>query len=32
MIMNINISTDLAYFNSEPSHMAKGLNLRKGTS
>jgi len=31
-IMNMNISTDLDYLKSAPSHICKGLNLRKGTS
>ena len=31
-IMNMNISTDFGCFNSAPSHICKGLNLRKGTS
>ena len=31
-IMNINISTDFCCFHSAPSHICKGLNLRKGTS
>ena len=30
-IMNMNISTDLGCFQSAPSHICKGLNLRKGT-
>ena len=31
-IMNMNISTDFGCFKSAPSHICKGLNLRKGTS
>ncbi len=31
-IMNMNISTDFGCFNSAPTHICKGLNLRKGTS
>ena len=31
-IMNMNISTDFDCFKSAPSHICKGLNLRKGTS
>ena len=31
-IMNMNISTDFGCFRSAPSHICKGLNLRKGTS
>ena len=31
-IMNMNISTDFACFKSAPTHICKGLNLRKGTS
>ena len=31
-IMNMNISKDISWFNSAPSHICKGLNLRKGTS
>ena len=30
-IMNMNISTDFGCFKSAPSHICKGLNLRKGT-
>ena len=30
-IMNINISTDFGCFKSAPTHICKGLNLRKGT-
>ena len=30
-IMNMNISTDLGCFKSAPTHICKGLNLRKGT-
>ena len=30
-IMNMNISTDFACFTSAPTHICKGLNLRKGT-
>tara|TARA_B100000945_G_C20371828_1_gene592506 strand:- start:851 stop:1150 length:300 start_codon:yes stop_codon:yes gene_type:complete len=30
-IMNINISTEFACFKSAPSHICKGLNLKKGT-
>ena len=31
-IMNIKISKDFVFFKSAPSHICKGLNLRKGTS
>ena len=31
-IINLNISTDFGCFKSAPSHICKGLNLRKGTS
>ena len=31
-IMNMNISTDFGCFRSAPTHICKGLNLRKGTS
>ena len=31
-IMNMNISTDFGCFKSAPTHICKGLNLRKGTS
>ena len=31
-IMNMNISTDFGFFSSAPTHICKGLNLRKGTS
>ena len=31
-IMNMNISTDFGCFKSAPSHICKGLNLRKRTS
>ena len=31
-IINMNISTDFGCFKSAPSHICKGLNLRKGTS
>ena len=31
-IMNMNISTDFGCLKSAPSHICKGLNLRKGTS
>tara|TARA_S200000501_G_scaffold178335_1_gene167980 strand:+ start:171 stop:470 length:300 start_codon:yes stop_codon:yes gene_type:complete len=31
-IMNMKISTDFVCFKSAPSHICKGLNLRKGTS
>ena len=31
-IMNMNISTDFGCFKSAPSHICKGLALRKGTS
>ncbi len=31
-IINMNISTDFSCFKSAPSHICKGLNLRKGTS
>ena len=31
-IMNINISKDFGCFKSAPSHICKGLSLRKGTS
>ena len=31
-IMNINISTDFVCYKSAPSHICKGLNLKKGTS
>ena len=31
-IMNMNISADFCCFKSAPSHICKGLNLRKGTS
>ena len=30
-IMNMNISTDFDCFKSAPTHICKGLNLRKGT-
>ena len=30
-IMNMNISTDFGCFKSAPSHICKGLHLRKGT-
>jgi len=30
-IMNINISTDFGFFKSAPSHICKGLNLKKDT-
>ena len=30
-VMNINICTDFGCFKSAPSHICKGLNLRKGT-
>ena len=30
-IMNMNISTDFGCFKSAPTHICKGLNLRKGT-
>ena len=30
-IMNINISTNFVCFKSAPTHICKGLNLRKGT-
>ena len=30
-ILNMNISIDFDCFNSAPSHICKGLNLRKGT-
>ena len=31
-IINLNLSTDFGCFKSAPSHICKGLNLRKGTS
>ncbi len=30
-IINLNISTDFAFLKSAPTHICKGLNLRKGT-
>ena len=30
--MNMHISTDFGCFKSSPTHICKGLNLRKGTS